>query len=175
PQIGTKLKPLVSASAAANPVMAAQVADPVNLTTSTYRPLPSHSALGLSAFYVALLAIMSGFVGATLINSSIDSALGYGATELGPRWRQRRPVPIDRRQTLLVKCAAALIAAPLLTGILLLIAAGALGMSAPHVLLLWLLSAFAALMIAIGTLSLLAVFGSIGQLLAMILLVYLSL
>jgi ABC-type multidrug transport system permease subunit len=84
-------------------------------------------------------------------------------------------VPINRRQTLLVKCAAALVAAPLLTGILLLIAAGALGMYAPHVLLLWLLSAFAALMIAIGTLSLLAVFGSIGQLLAMILLVYLSL
>jgi YhgE/Pip-like protein len=175
PQIGAKLKPLATASAAAEPVTAAQLADPVSSTTSTYRPLPNHSALGLSAFYISLLSIMAGFIGATLINSSIDAALGYGATELGPRWRQRRPVPINRRQTLLVKSGAALIAAPLLTGILLLIAASGLGMYAPHVLLLWLLSAFAALMIAIGTLSLFAVFGSIGQLLAMILLVYLSL
>lgn len=175
PQIGTKLKPLVSPSAAANPVMAAQVADPVGLTTSTYRPLPSHSALGLSAFYAALLAIIAGFVGSTLINSSIDSGLGYAATELGPRWRQRRPVPINRRQTLLVKWCAAMVAAPVLTGILLLVSVGLLHMYAPDPLLLWLLMAFAALMISFGTLTLVAAFGSIGQLLAMILLVYLSL
>jgi hypothetical protein len=48
-------------------------------------------------------------------------------------------------------------------------------MYAPDPLLLWLLMAFASLMIAIGTLTLLATVGSIGQLLAMILLVYLSL
>ena len=173
--LATKLKPLATPSAAADPISAAQLADPVALETTTYRPLPDHSALGLSAFYVALLAIMSGFISATLINSSIDSALGYGATELGPKWTQRRPVPIDRRQTLLIKCAVALIAIPIVTGVMLLIAAGLLGMYAPNVLLLWLLTAFAALMIASGSLALLAVFGTIGQLLALILLVYLSL
>ena len=175
PQIGSKLKPLATASAGADPVAAAQLADPVALTISTYRPLPDHSALGLSAFYTALLAIMAGFIGATLINASIDSALGYGATEIGPHWRQRRPVAINRRQTLLVKWCAAAVAAPVLTGVLLLVSAGALHMYAPDILLLWLLTAFAALMIAVGTLTLLATFGSIGQLLAMIVLVYLSL
>jgi YhgE/Pip-like protein len=175
PEIGAKVKPLATPSAASNPVAAAQLADPVALTTSTFRPLPNHSALGLSAFYVALLAIMSGFVAATLINSSIDSALGYGATDVGPRWKHRRPVAIDRRQTLLVKWVAAVVAAPVLTGILLLVAAGLLGMYAPHVVLLWLLMAFASLMIALGTLTLLATFGAIGQLLAMVFLVYLSL
>ncbi|HEY3774801.1 MAG TPA: ABC transporter permease [Solirubrobacteraceae bacterium] len=175
PRVATKIKPLVTPTAAANPVMAAQNADPVSLTTAGYRPLPDHSALGLSAFYVALLSIMAGFIGATLINSSIDSGLGYGATEFGPRWRQRRPVPINRRQTLLVKWSAAVIAAPVLTGILLLVSAGLLHMYAPDPLLLWLLMAFAALMISTGTLALLATVGSIGQLLAMILLVYLSL
>ena len=79
--LATKLKPLSTPAATANPISAAQLADPVALETTTYRPLPDHSALGLSAFYVALLAIMSGFISATLINSSIDSALGYGATE----------------------------------------------------------------------------------------------
>ena len=90
PQIGTKLKPLATPAAASDPVTAAQLADPIALTTATYRPLPDHSALGLSAFYIALLAIMSGFVAATLINASIDSALGYGATEL---WTALAPSP----------------------------------------------------------------------------------
>jgi ABC-type multidrug transport system permease subunit len=84
-------------------------------------------------------------------------------------------VAINRRQTFLTKWAIAAVAAPLLTGILLLVAVGALGMYAPHVLLLWLLCALASLMVATGTLALLAAFGSLGQLLAMILLVYLSL
>jgi YhgE/Pip-like protein len=175
PQIGAKLKPLATPTATADPVTAAQLADPVALTNSTYRPLPDHSALALSAFYIALLAIMAGFIGSTLINTSIDSALGYGATEIGPRWSQRRPVAINRRQTLLVKWCAAAVAAPMLTGVLLLVSVGLLHMYAPHVLLLWLLTAFASLMIAVGTLTLLATVGSIGQLLAMILLVYLSL
>ena len=173
--LATKLKPLTTPAATANPISAAQLADPVALETTTYRPLPDHSALGLSAFYVALLAIMSGFISATLINSSIDSALGYGATELGPRWTQRRPVPIDRLQTLLIKWAVVLVAIPVVTGVMLLIAAGLLGMYAPNILLLWFLTAFAALMIASGSLTLLAIFGTIGQLLALILLVYLSL
>jgi hypothetical protein len=54
------------------------------LTPVAYRPLPDHSAVGLSAFYIALLAIMAGFLGATLINSSVDGALGYATTEVGP-------------------------------------------------------------------------------------------
>jgi hypothetical protein len=57
----------------------------------------------------------------------------------------------------------------------LLVAVVALRMHAPHILLLWLLCALSSLMIATGTLALLATFGSIGQLLAMLLLVYLSL
>jgi YhgE/Pip-like protein len=175
PEVGTRLAPLATPSAHADPVLADLLANPISLTTATYRPLPDHSAVGLSAFYIALLAILSGFIGATLINNSIDAALGYATTELGPHWRQRRPVAINRRQTLLVKWAIAAVAAPIMTGILVLIAVAALGMYAPHVILLWALTALASLMIAFGTLALLAAFGSIGQLLAMILLVYLSL
>jgi YhgE/Pip-like protein len=175
PKVGQQLSKPASPQVRANPFLAAQLANPITLATTTYRPLPDHSALGLSAFYIALLSILSGFIGATLINSSIDSALGYATSEIGPRWRQRRPVAISRRQTLLTKWAVAAITVPILTGILILIAAGALGMYAPHVVLLWLLATLAALMIATGTLALLAAFGALGQLLAMILLIYLSL
>ncbi len=151
-------------------------ADLITLTPVAYRPLPDHSALGLSAFYIALLAIiMAGFLAATLINSSVDGALGYASTEIGPRWRQRRPIAIDRKQTLLIKLAIAAVASPILTAILLLVAAAALGMHAPHVVYLWLLLSLAAMMIAAGTLALFAAFGAIGQALALILFVYLSL
>ncbi len=147
----------------------------ITLTPVAYRPLPGHTAVGLSAFYIALLAIMAGFLGATLTNSSVDGGLGYAATEIGPRWRQRRPVSINRQQTLLVKLAIVAVAAPLLTGILLLVAAAALGMHAPHVGYLWLLLTLSAWMIAAGTLALFAAFGTVGQALALILFVYLSL
>jgi YhgE/Pip-like protein len=149
--------------------------DLITLTPVAYRPLPDHSAVGLSAFYIALLAIMAGFLGATLINSSVDGALGYASTELGPRWRQRRPIAIDRKQTLLIKWAIAAVASPILTGILVLVAVTALGMHAPHVGYLWLLLILAAMMVAAGTLALFAAFGAIGQALALILFVYLSL
>jgi YhgE/Pip-like protein len=176
-QISPKVGEQLSAKGAhpRDAIVADRLANPIAMTATTYRPLPDHTALGLSAFYVALLGIMCGFVGATLINNSIDSVLGYARTEMGPRYRQRMPLPINRVQTLLVKWAVAAAAAPLLTGILLLVSVGALGLHAPNVVGLWLLIAFAALMVSVATLTLMATFGAIGQLIAMILLVYLSL
>ncbi len=174
PQIGSHVSALATPASKDNPILAARLANPITLATTAYRPLPDHSALGLSAFYIALLGLIAGFVAATLINASVDTALGYASSQMGPRFTQRRPIAIDRRQTFLVKWAVAAAAAPLLTGIVLLVAVGVLGMYAPHVLLLWALLTLAALMIATGTLALLTIFGSIGQLLAMILLIYLS-
>jgi uncharacterized phage infection (PIP) family protein YhgE len=57
----------------------------------------------------------------------------------------------------------------------LLVAVAGLGMYAPHVALLWALLTLSTLMTATGTLALIAIFGSLGQLLAVFLLVYLSL
>jgi hypothetical protein len=114
PQIGSHLSGLASPASKDNPVLAGVLANPITLTTSTYRPLPDHSALGLSAFYVALLGLIAGFVGATLINASVDSALGYATSQLGTRFTQCRPVPINRTQTLLVKLAITAAAVPVL-------------------------------------------------------------
>ena len=61
----------------------------------------------------------------------------------------------------------------LLTGLMLLVAAGILRMDAPHVGLLWLLAWLCSASVAAGTIVLFAVLGaSIGQLLAMLLFVY---
>jgi YhgE/Pip-like protein len=175
PKIGSHLAALATPASKANPILASRVENPITLTSTTYRPLPDHSALGLSAFYIALLGLIAGFVGSTLVNASVDSALGYATSQLGARFSQRRPMPINRTQTFLVKLAVTTVAVPILTGIILLVTAGLLGMYAPNVIALWGLLTLAALMIATGTLTLLAIFGSIGQLLAMLLLVYLSL
>jgi len=39
----------------------------------------------------------------TIINSSVDAATGYATTEIGPRWRQRQPLLINRWNTLVIK------------------------------------------------------------------------
>src|SRR6185437_16010822 len=52
------------------------VKTPVVIEATQYRPLPTKAALGLSAFYTSLLILMSGFIGATFINSFLDGALG---------------------------------------------------------------------------------------------------
>jgi YhgE/Pip-like protein len=172
--VGSKLSS-EAAKLGSTPRSGVGTANPITVTTSAFRSVPPDSALGLSAFYISLLAIMCGFLGAVLVNSSIDAALGYGTTEIGPRWRQRIPVAISRWQTLLAKWSVALITVPILTGILLLVAVGLLNMNAPYVGELWLFTSFAGIAIAAGTLALFAAFGSLGQLLAMLLFVYLAL
>lgn len=172
--VGSKLS-AEAAKLGRTPRSGVDAASPITVTTTEFRPLPPDSALGLSAFYISLLALMCGFLGAVLVNSNVDAALGYSTTEIGPRWRQRMPVAISRWQTLLTKWLVALVTVPILTGILLLVAVGLLGMNAPYVGELWLFTSFAGIVIAAGTLALFAAFGAIGQLLAMLLFVYLAL
>lgn len=165
----------VSASSHPDSAVRAQLTDPVRVSVSVYRPLPSHSGLGLSAFYLSLLTLMCGFLGATILNSFVDSSLGYAATEIGPKWRQRRPVAISRWQTLLTKWLMAMVVIPVLTGLVLLAAAGILGMNANEPVLVWLFMSLAALSVAFGTLALFAALGTLGQLVALLIFVYLAL
>jgi YhgE/Pip-like protein len=172
---GQQLARLAPASFAATPAVAQTLADPIPVTDVVYRPLPSNAALGLSAFYFSLLASMAGFLGATLIQGTVDSALGYATSETGVRWRMRRPVPITRWQTLLTKYALAVVIPPLLVAIVLLVAVGLIGMDAPSVIGLWAMMSLGAVAIAVGTLTLLAMLGSLGQLVSLVLFVYLAL
>jgi YhgE/Pip-like protein len=172
-QIGRQLTAFVPAARASSPLTRDFLADPVTVTTGNYRPLPSHSALGLSAFYIALLILMCGFLSGTIINSSVDAATGYATTEIGPKWRQRQPLPVNRWNTLLIKWVMAVVLTALTTGFMLLVAAGILRLDTPHVGLLWLLAWLCSASVAAGTIVLFAVLGaSFGQLLAILLFVY---
>jgi YhgE/Pip-like protein len=171
-QIGRQLTAFVPAARASSPLTRDFLADPVTVTTAQYRPLPSHSALGLSAFYIALLILISGFLAGTIVNSSVDAATGYATSEIVTRWRQRQPMPINRWNTLLIKWVIAAVLTGLMTGLMLLVAVGIFRMDAPHVALLWLLAWLCSASVAAGTVVLFAVLGGVGQLLAMLLFVY---
>jgi YhgE/Pip-like protein len=171
-QIGRQLSAAVP-PAASSPSTRPFLANPITVTTIQYQPLPNHSALGLSAYYIALLTLISGFLGGTIVNTSADAALGYGVTEVGPRWTQRRPVPINRWQTLLLKWVISVVLSALTTGLMLIVAVAIFGMDAPHVGLLWLLAWLCAASVAAGTIALFAILGtSAGQLIAIIVFVY---
>ncbi len=154
---------------------AALLSDPVIASQVPYRPLPRHTALGLSAFYIALLTTFCGFLGGTVVHVAIDSGLGYASTEIGPRWNQRQPVQISRWHTLLAKWAIAVPLMVVLTGLMLLAATWILHMHTPHFGQLWLLTWFAATVVSIGTLVLFAALGTLGQLLGLLIFVYLAL
>ncbi len=158
-----------------DPAAQATLADPVKLEAGQYRPLPAKAALGLSAFYIALLLMMCGFIGATIVNAALDGVLGFAPTEIGPKWMMARPALISRLQTLLAKWAIAAVLTGVLTAIVLLVAAGILGMDAPDPLLLWVYGWFCAATVAVGTLALFAVLGTPGQLVGLLLFVYLGL
>ncbi len=154
------------------PAGEAALADPVRIEAAVYRPLPSKAALGLSAFYASLLILMSGFIGATIVNTFVDGALGFAPTEIGSRWTMLRPTLISRWQTLLAKWAMAVVLTAVLTGVFLLVAGLILGMDAPSPLLLWAYGWFGAATVAVGTLALFAVLGTPGQLVGLLIFVY---
>ena len=170
-QIGRHLAASIPTSAR-TPATMVYLANPVTVTTAQYRPLPANAALGLSAFYIALLTMMCGFLGGTIVNSGVDAALGYSTNDIGPRFRQRQPVPISRWRTLLIKWAIAAPVTGVLTAVMLAIAAGALGMDAPSPPLLWLFTWLCAASVGAGTIVLFAVAGTFGQLIALLLFVY---
>ena len=172
--IGQKLI-AVSSVDPAGAAPSAVLADPVTVSVVAYRPVPPHSALGLSAFYIALLTTFCGFLGAVIVGTSIDAVLGYATTEVGPMWSQRQPVPISRLQTLISKWVMAAVLTVVLTGLMLFAATVILGMNSPDFPSLWLLCWFAAMVVAIGTLVLFAALGTLGQLVALLVFVYLAL
>ena len=173
-QIGEQLLARLPA-AALTPATRAVLSDPVVVTTTPYRPLPPHSGLGLSAFYIALLALVCGFLVGTIAHNGVDSGLGYATTETGPRWHQSQPLPINRWQTLLVKWAVVAVLAAVVCGVILAVAAGVFRMDAPNLGLLWLFMWLCSASVAAGTIVLFAVVGTYGQLLALLLFVYLGL
>ncbi len=170
-QIGRRMAPLVPSSARA-PATRLLLADPVTVTTVPYRPLPDNAGLGLNAFYIALLTLLCGFIGGGIVNSVVDSALGYATTDLGPRWRQRQPLPINRSRPVLTGRASSPSRMAVLTAVMLLVAWGCGHGHAHSGWLLWVFTWLCAASVGIGTIALFAMAGNYGQLIWLLIFVY---
>jgi YhgE/Pip-like protein len=165
----------VPATARADPTTRLLLADPVRVVTQVGHPIGEHSGLGLSAFYYTLLLVLAGFLGANIINTGVDTALGYADSEIGP-WYTRRPtVPISRTQTLLLKMVMTAGISVLTTTLVMVATLSILGMDAGHIPLLWIYSYCASLAVGLGVQAINAAFGGIGQLVSMFVFIVLGL
>ncbi|MFD8929610.1 hypothetical protein [Streptomyces mirabilis] len=113
--------------------------------TSEHRPLDNHSGFGLSAFYVSLVLTLGAYLGAGVVSSSVDFALGYQSAERGRRWSSKLPDPITRIQTLVAKTAMSAVLSPVTATAILLTCKFALHMDTPHFGQLWIYSVCASI------------------------------
>ncbi|MEU0209620.1 SNG1 family protein [Streptomyces canus] len=142
------------------------LADPAAVTVKDGHPLDSHSGLGLTAFYYALALVVVGMLSANVISGQVDHALGYTHNDLGPLRLHRPLIRATRVQTLVIS-STLMAALSLLMGTLVMVGAvGIMGMDASHLPLLWWYSVCAVAVSGIGALTLLAVFGTPGMLVA---------
>ncbi|KAK1182675.1 YhgE/Pip family protein [Streptomyces sp. NBS 14/10] len=140
------------------------LADPAAVTVKDGHPLASHSGLGLTAFYYALVLVVCGMLSANVISGQVDHALGYTHNDMGPLRRHRPLIWATRVQTLAVG-STLMVGLSLLMGTLVTVGAvGIMGMAASHLPLLWLYSVCVIAVSGIGALTLLAVFGTPGML-----------
>lgn len=150
------------------PAAQLKLADPVTVTVADGHPVGPRSAMGLSAFYYALVLVVCGMLGANLVNSQVDTALGYLHADFGPV-RKREPVQHTSRVRTLAIGMALMLGLSLVMGTLVEVATvGILDMDASHLGLLWLYSVATIAVVGLGSLALFAAFGVPGMLLATI-------
>jgi uncharacterized phage infection (PIP) family protein YhgE len=167
----------VSAQTGGTPLSGASatvLANPIDVKSAVYKPLPNGAGSGLSAFYYALLLLLAGFTGSIVVSTLVDSMLGYVPAEWGPVYRLAEQVRISRLQTLVVKWAIMVMLGLLTSAIYMAIAHG-LSMPIPLGWQLWLYGVFAISAVGITSSSLIAVLGSMGLLFSMLVFVILGL
>nr|WP_307828385.1 DUF3533 domain-containing protein [Antrihabitans sp. YC2-6] len=150
------------------------LAQPISVSTVQFEPLPAGTGFGLSAFYYALLLILAGFTGATIINSLVDGLLGFSPSEIGPKYTSRARTGLSRFQTLLVKWGCIVLMATAISGLYIGVCS-ALGMSIPHAFALYLYGVLTISAVGISAMSVMAAFGGIGMLINLIFFVILDL
>ena len=150
------------------------LANPIDVKSAVFNPLPNGTGNGLSAFYYALLLLLAGFTGSIVVSTLVDSLLGYVPAEWGPVYRFAEQVRISRLQTLMVKWAIMVLLGLLTSAVYLTIAHG-LGMPIPLGWQLWLYGVFAISAVGVTSSSLIAVLGSMGLLFSMLVFVILGL
>ena len=176
-KVGQRLTAEVAAETGGAPLTGASalgMANPIDVKTVVYNPLPNGTGNGLSAFYYALLLLLAGFTGSVVVSTLVDALLGYVPAEWGPVYRFGEQVRISRFQTLVLKWTMMVLLALLTSAVYMAIAHG-LGMPISRGWPLWAYGMFAIIAVGITSSSLLSVLGSMGLLVSMLIFVILGL
>ncbi|MFF0611900.1 YhgE/Pip domain-containing protein [Nocardia tengchongensis] len=150
------------------------LAQPLNIVTEQFRPLPGGSGEGLTAFFYSLLLLLVGMVGAMIIHQLIDSALGFLPTEWGPWYVHFPRASISRLSTLLLKWSAIAVMAVVVSAVLEGIAS-LLGMPIDRPLLLFLYGALVIVAVGFTCAATLAAVGTAGLIINLIVFIILGL
>ncbi|WP_458688392.1 YhgE/Pip domain-containing protein [Nocardia tengchongensis] len=150
------------------------LAQPLNIVTEQFRPLPGGSGEGLTAFFYSLLLLLVGMVGAMIIHQLIDSALGFLPTEWGPWYVHFPRASISRLRTLLLKWSAIAVMAVVVSAVLEGIAS-LLGMPIDRPLLLFLYGALVIVAVGFTCAATLAAVGTAGLIINLIVFIILGL
>jgi uncharacterized phage infection (PIP) family protein YhgE len=137
----------------------ALLSQPFTIASTPYRTLPEHNGNGTSAFYYTLVIVLLGFIGASIINPSVDSALGFAPTEVGPFVTRGPYQALTRFQTLVIKFGVITVCAPIAAALLQFVGAVVIGLPVSSPWLLWLFSTISIAAIGYGALAAFAVFG----------------
>ncbi|MBF6341150.1 hypothetical protein IU450_35490 [Nocardia abscessus] len=116
----------------------------------------------------ALLLMMVGFLGATVVNGLVDAKLGFGPTEMGPKRRMLPPRRITRVGTYSAKCLTLAVASVPAATAVLAASVFVVDLDLPHCGLLWLFSLLAINAIGAGTLAVVTSLGPIGIVVSMV-------
>ncbi|ABG94901.1 conserved hypothetical protein [Rhodococcus jostii RHA1] len=143
---------------------ATALATPFAIAIAPLDPLPSHTGLGTSVFYLAIVLIIVAFIGASAVHPLIDTVIGFIPQETGPRVRRNPYRHLSRTRALILKWLVMLAATPPTTAAILLVAGPWLGMPLVSPLTLWLFATATVAAVGVGGLTVFALFGSFGPL-----------
>ncbi|MFC4124506.1 YhgE/Pip domain-containing protein [Nocardia rhizosphaerae] len=147
---------------------------PVEVVSQEFRPLPSGTGEGLTAFFYALLLLLAGMVGGMVIHTMVDAHLGFVPTEYGPWYVHYPTASISRFHTLLIKWAVMSVVS-VVVSLVFLLAARIVGMPVDNPLALFLFSVLAMEAVGWTALASLAALGTAGLLVNLVLFVILGL
>ncbi|MFH5228477.1 DUF3533 domain-containing protein [Antrihabitans spumae] len=149
------------------------LAEPIQIETAQYNPLPAGSGNGLAAFYYALLLLLAGFTGAMIVSSLVDAQLGFAPAEFGPWYIYNPSVHVSRFHTLVVKWVIMIVVGIVVSGLYLGISTF-LDMPVTRPATLFAYGAFAIAAVGITATSIMAAFGTAGLVINLILFIILG-
>lgn len=152
----------------------AAIAAPVRIHSEDFRPLPDGTGNGLSAFYFTLLIVLAGLTGSVMVNTLVDSRLGFMPSEMGPLVLRRPEVGVSRLGVFGVKVLLAFAASIIVSGIYVGIG-GAVGMPIGRPWLLGMFTATAIFSVATVCQAINALLGNLGLLVNLLLFIIVGL